>query len=1047
MFGFSPLSSTPISAVPAVGRYWVGGSGTWDASTTTNWAYITGGVAGATAPTASDDVIFDSNSNSGTSAFTVTVSTGSLCKNFSTGGYGGDLDGAMSLALSGTTVAIYGSLLFPATNLSLSITTSGQFNFSSTATGNIISFNGVTSATATTLLFNGIGGGWTLGSAVSFSSASSLMNFQDGSFSTAGFAITTGLITITTGSGSTRSVSLGASTISLSGLTTFADTTTSGTTFNAGTSAITCSSVGAVTFNSGGLGNTFYDVSFTGVTGSLVIGGTNTFHNFTTSTPTNVKTLQFQADQTISGTMTIGTSASAIQRTTVNSNGYLTPRTLTVATMASLSNVDFQSIVAAGASSPWSGTNIGNLGNTTNITFTAAKTVYWSLAAGGNWSAVAWATTSGGTPATANFPLAQDTAIITDTGLNSGATITQQVAWSLPEINFTGRTLPVTWAGAGQAATYGSLTLTSAVTITGTGLQNIYPDTRGTLNLTSAGVSTTRQVQIVGTVGTGTVKLLDDFNTTSTSNFVFNSGTLDLNGKTLTCIAFQHSSSTRAIAFGTGNITVTATNATVWSNANALSFSLTGTPTVNLTGAGIGGQTRTISNGSTLGGTEANSVSFNVTTGADAIAFSGSTTEALRNVNFTGFTGTLNATTVNIYGDLTLVSGMTIASGTQVITFGATSGTQLITTAGQTIDRPIQIGDISAGGTVKFQDNFTMASTRSIAHQYGTLDANNKNVSIGLYSSNVTNTRALLMGSGTWTLTGTGTVWNLATSTGMTLTPSTSTIVFNGSGIGTFNGGSLTYNDLVQGSLNALTINSSNTFNTISNTVQPTTVTFTAGTTNTFTSFNLTGTSGNLVTINSSSAGTRANISKASGTVNAFYLYIQDSNATGGATWTASLANGNVNGGNNSGWIINAVYNDSITEVSTLIDIPSVLAIFNSAIVENSGLADTSSVQIAYGVSRTENSGLADNIAVQFASNVGITEAFISTDLSTTQITFNCFAVENMVILDQLEGLGWFLVDDSQTVTWNSLDNTQSITWTNVGDDQTPNWVVINNMQ
>lgn len=52
-------------------RYWVGGTGTWDGTSTTNWAYQSGYAGGAPAPTSADDVYFDSNSSVG--AFTVTI--------------------------------------------------------------------------------------------------------------------------------------------------------------------------------------------------------------------------------------------------------------------------------------------------------------------------------------------------------------------------------------------------------------------------------------------------------------------------------------------------------------------------------------------------------------------------------------------------------------------------------------------------------------------------------------------------------------------------------------------------------------------------------------------------------------------------------------------------------------------------------------------------------------------------------------------------------------------------------------------------------------
>jgi hypothetical protein len=47
-------------------RFWVGGSGTWDTTATANWAATSGGASGASAPTAADIAIFDSNSSGGT---------------------------------------------------------------------------------------------------------------------------------------------------------------------------------------------------------------------------------------------------------------------------------------------------------------------------------------------------------------------------------------------------------------------------------------------------------------------------------------------------------------------------------------------------------------------------------------------------------------------------------------------------------------------------------------------------------------------------------------------------------------------------------------------------------------------------------------------------------------------------------------------------------------------------------------------------------------------------------------------------------------------
>ena len=52
-------------------RFWVGGTGTWDATTTTNWSATTGGAGGASVPGAGDTVTIDTNSGTGTCTMAV----------------------------------------------------------------------------------------------------------------------------------------------------------------------------------------------------------------------------------------------------------------------------------------------------------------------------------------------------------------------------------------------------------------------------------------------------------------------------------------------------------------------------------------------------------------------------------------------------------------------------------------------------------------------------------------------------------------------------------------------------------------------------------------------------------------------------------------------------------------------------------------------------------------------------------------------------------------------------------------------------------------
>ena len=140
-------------------RYWVGGSGL--VSNTARWATTSGGTPGASLPTAADDVYIDGNSDAG-AAFFITISTTLTCRNLIIGDgvTVSTLDQNCTLENSGT-VNIYGSLFFPTTLLTQSAT--GTFNFLATTSGNTITPNGRGFANAA---FNGVGGAWTLGSAL-----------------------------------------------------------------------------------------------------------------------------------------------------------------------------------------------------------------------------------------------------------------------------------------------------------------------------------------------------------------------------------------------------------------------------------------------------------------------------------------------------------------------------------------------------------------------------------------------------------------------------------------------------------------------------------------------------------------------------------------------------------------------------------------------------------------------------------------------------------------------------------------------------------------
>lgn len=360
---------------------------------------------------------------------------------------------------------------------------------------------------------------------------------------------------------------------------------------------------------------------------------------------------------------------------------------------------------------------------------------------------------------------------------------------------------------------------------------------------------------------------------------------------TVPCLTLNLTGYTGTLAFGTDKIEISGNAATIFTQTTSCNIS--GTPVIDLTYAG-GTGTRTLVATSIVA---ANTISFNVLGGTDTLTM---TAARVRAMNFTGFSGTLSAGSKFIHGDLTFSAGMTLAAGTQVLTLrNVTSGSSsTLTTNGKTINNPITQ---DAQGTWVLGDALTINPTYGLTIDAGTFNANNNNVSISTLSSSGSVSRTLALGSGTWTISGSGTAWNCATSTNLTVT-GTGVISMTSASAKTFAGGGRTWPTLNQGGAGALTIQQANTFANITNTVQPATITLTAGTTQTVSAFGVSGTSGNLITLNSSSAGSQATLSDSSGVNSVSFVSIKDINATGGATWGAYTGSGCIDAGGNTGW-------------------------------------------------------------------------------------------------------------------------------------------------
>jgi len=226
------------------------------------------------------------------------------------------------------------------------------------------------------------------------------------------------------------------------------------------------------------------------------------------------------------------------------------------------------------------------------------------------------------------------------------------------------------------------------------------------------------------------------------------------------------------LAFGSNSISAAGTSTFFTGDTT---YSVTGTPLIKSTS--ISATNRTLAAGAV---TEANSISFDFQSGSGTI--SGTGTNNIRSLTFSGsFTGALSsAFAPTIYGDLTLISTMTVNAGTGIKTF-AGSGTQKITVPSPlNLDFPITF---SGTGTYQLQANLAVgtSTSRTITHTSGTIDLQSYTLThFGLYTSSSSVSRGFT-GTGVYniTRTGTATYWDCAVATGFTRS-GTASVQFTG---------------------------------------------------------------------------------------------------------------------------------------------------------------------------------------------------------------------------------------------------------------------------
>lgn len=322
-----------------------------------------------------------------------------------------------------------------------------------------------------------------------------------------------------------------------------------------GTQTITTNSVAmySITFN--GIGGTFQFVGNLTIVGNLnLVNGTVDFTTNTTtvtftSTSLNTSSGNFTGSNsfynlTITGT--VSTSAGAIlagnitctnnfiangnsitNRLFISSSVPGTPRTITAANVT-ITNADFQDITGAGAGS-WDLHAItglsGDCGGNSGITFTTPTTQHWTNASSGNWGlSTNW---------TSRIPLPQDN-VVMDKAFGTSQTITVTMARLGASIDWTGATWTtgLTWAITTTPFLYGSLTLISGLTCSGTG--TITAAGRGSYTINTNGVALTTNLTINAANGIGTYTLAGNLGLGAARTLTISSGTFVTNNYPIT---------------------------------------------------------------------------------------------------------------------------------------------------------------------------------------------------------------------------------------------------------------------------------------------------------------------------------------------------------------------------------------------------------------------------------------------------------------------------------------------------------------------------------
>lgn len=514
---------------------------------------------------------------------------------------------------------------------------------------------------------------------------------------------------------------------------------------------------------------------------------------------------------------------------------------------------------------------------------------YWAAGVSGNWNNIlSWSDFAIGTPAGALVPGAGDAAIFN--AASGTVTATLDISPTVQTLTMTGFTGTLAFGANTISLNSTGTIFTGATTMTVTGTpQIICTNSSATARtITPTAVTEANSISFRITAGTGGLTLS---NNSVFRNLDFTDGTNPtgyaglLGNPILTIYGNFKASTGMTKTAGTGTFTFAATSGTKTITTAAVVFD---NP---FTFNGVGGswqlqdaltsgagRTTTLTNGALdLNG---NTLTTGIFSSSNANARTLDFGDVFGNIVITGNNTTVfntntatNLTIISFGGQKIIfdyaggvgtrtITGASIATaiqGTNLLDYLVGSGSDIITLTGNCAYNDVDFNAVPS--------TFTGTLTNSAIFVY-----NNFSLSSGM---------TLTAGANAWTFKNT----SMFMSSGIILTSLKTIdnpIIFDGIG-----GSWLFFDALTLGSTRSLTFTNG-------------AIRLFAGSTNTVGSFVTTGTTAKY--LGSTTLGTQATISAASGINSVSYLTIQDSNATGGATFDA-LAITNVDAGNNTGWL------------------------------------------------------------------------------------------------------------------------------------------------